>query len=102
VRLPAGKLRYDNPTSRAIVAALAGSPRPLADISREVGLPAQNVLANALVLSAALALRPVERTSTTVANLNQAIYLGLAHRTRFGSSPCLAAQPYEWMMACCL
>jgi hypothetical protein len=90
VQSPAGKLRYDSPTSRAIVAALAAGPRSLADIIKELGLAAQDVVANALVLCGALALRPVEGTSTTVANLNQTICrrLGTPDEIRFLALPC--------------
>jgi SAM-dependent methyltransferase len=89
-RSPAGRLRYDNPVSRAVVAVLAGGPRPLAEISTEVKVPAQNVLANALVLAAAVALRPVERNNSPVANLNKAIYrrLGALDEIRFLALPC--------------
>ena len=71
---PAGHLRYSNPTARNVVAALAGGPRPLAGISSEFDLAPRDVLANALVLSAAGALRPVEKSRIPVSKLNEAIY----------------------------
>ena len=74
MQTPAGQLRYDNAIARNIVAALAGGPRPLADICTELDLSPQDVLANALVLSAAGALRPVEQSRTAIQNLNEAIY----------------------------
>ena len=73
MQTPAGQLRYDNAVARNIVAALAGGPRLLVDICTELDLSPQDVLANALVLSAGGALRPVERSRTAVQNLNEAI-----------------------------
>ena len=94
---PAGRLRYDNAVSRAVVAMLARGPRPLAQICTEVNVPAKNVLANTLVLSTAIALRPVERNSSPVANLNQAIYrrLGAPDEIRFLALPCGTALPMQ-------
>jgi SAM-dependent methyltransferase len=92
---PAGRLRYDNPVARAIVAVLAGGPRPLGEISTEFALAPQDVLANALVLSAAGALHPVERCSTPVTNLNEAVYrlIGGPEEIRFLALPCGTALP---------
>ena len=100
LQTPAGHLRYDNPVARGIVAALAGGPRPLTDISTEFGVAAQDVLANALVLSAAYGLRPVERSRTPVRNLNEAIYrrLGGPEEIRFLALPCGTALPINDVM----
>jgi SAM-dependent methyltransferase len=94
---PAGHLRYGNAVARDIVAALAGGPRPLADIRTQLALAPQDALANALVLSAAGALRPVERSHTPVANLNEAIYrrLGGPEEIRFLALPCGTALPID-------
>ena len=92
---PAGHLRYDNPLAHDVVAALADGPRPLADISKEFDLAPRDVLANALVLSAAGALRPVERSRTPVSKLNEAIYRRLSgpEEIRFLALPCGTALP---------
>ena len=73
MQTPAGQLRYDNSIARNIVAALAGGPRVLADICTEFEFSPQDAVANALVLSAAGALRPVERSRSAVEDLNEAI-----------------------------
>ena len=73
MQTPAGRLRYDNSIARNIVAALAGGPRVLADICTEFEFSPQDAVANALVLSAAGALRPVERSRSAVEDLNEAI-----------------------------
>lgn len=73
MKTSAGQLRFDNSIARNIVAALASGPRVLADICAELELPLQDAVANALILSAAGALRPVERSSSAVGELNKAI-----------------------------
>ena len=92
---PAGRLRYDNAVARDIVAALAAGPRPLADISTEFTLASEDVLANALILSAADALRPVEESHIPTRKLNEAIYrrLGGPEEIRFLALPCGTALP---------
>jgi hypothetical protein len=94
---PAGHLRYDNSIARKVVAALAGGPRPLADISTEFSLPPRDVLANALVLSADGALRPVAQSRTPVSKLNEAIYRRLTgpEEIRFLALPCGTALPID-------
>lgn len=72
-RTPAGTLRFENQTARAIVAILADGPRRLSDIALAPGLDEQDVLANALTLCAAGVLAPVENASASVAKLNRAI-----------------------------
>ena len=85
MQTPAGQLRYDNSIARTIVAAVAGGPRVLADICTEFELPPQDVVANALVLSAAGALRPVERSWSAVGDLNEAID---RRNLRYRALPC--------------
>jgi len=91
----AGELRYDNTFARKIVAALASGPRPLADICAEFALAPQDVLANALVLSAAGSLRPVERSPIPIRSLNEAIRrrLGGPEEIRFLALPYGTALP---------
>ena len=69
---PAGKLDFDNPFARAIVAALVAGPRRLADIARD-GDDRARYLANAMVLCAARILRPVEARPVSVKALNRVI-----------------------------
>ena len=100
LQTPAGHLRYDNAVARDIVAALASGPRPLTDVCTEFGVAAQDVLANALVLSAACGLRPVEGSRTPVRNLNETIYrrLGGPEEIRFLALPCGTALPINDVM----
>jgi SAM-dependent methyltransferase len=97
MQTPAGQLRYDNAVARNIVAALAGGPRLLVDICTEFDLSPQDVLANALVLSAGGALRPVERSRTAVQNLNEAICrrLGGPEEIRNFALQCGTALPID-------
>jgi SAM-dependent methyltransferase len=69
---PAGRLDYDNPIARSIVAALAAGARSLADIAPGVAAP-RDLLANALALCAAGDVRPVETGRAPVAALNRAL-----------------------------
>ena len=85
MQTPAGQLRYDNGIARNIVAAVAGGPRVLADICTECELPPQDAVANALVLSAAGVLRPVERNWSAVGDLNGAIG---RRNLRYRALPC--------------
>ncbi len=74
VTTPAGEVKFDNPAARHIVSALAAGPRRLADIALTAGsIPSQDLLANALVLTAAGAVWPVEGGNVSVANINEAI-----------------------------
>ncbi len=73
VRTPAGSLRFDNETARAIVALLRAGPCPLTDLIQNSGLDEQDVLANTLALSAGRFLRPVEKTPIPVTNLNRTL-----------------------------
>jgi trans-aconitate methyltransferase len=69
---PAGHVRFDNPTARAIVAALADGPRRLADLPRPTGT-ARNRLAVAMALAAAGVIRPVSAASASVVTLNRVL-----------------------------
>jgi SAM-dependent methyltransferase len=95
VKTPAGRVRYDNAVARGIVTALAAGPCPLANVSTEFSLASEDVLANALMLSAANALRPVEGSRVPTRNLNEAIYrrLGGPEEIRFLALPCGTALP---------
>jgi hypothetical protein len=95
VKTPAGRVRYDNTVARDIVAALAAGPCSLVDVSMEFSLASEDVLANALILSAAGALCPVEGSRVSSQNLNEAIYrrLGGPDEIRFLALPCGTALP---------
>jgi hypothetical protein len=54
-------------------AALANGPMRLADIAAKAAIDEQNALANALVLCAADALRPVEGDCAAVTSINRTI-----------------------------
>jgi SAM-dependent methyltransferase len=92
---PAGQLRYDNAVARAIVGALADGPRQLTGIGSEFALAPEDVLANALVLSAAGTICPVERSHTSVEDLNKVIgrRLGGPDEIRFLALSCGTALP---------
>jgi SAM-dependent methyltransferase len=94
-KTPAGHLRYDNAVTRTIVRALSYAPRALTDICAEFALAPEDVLANALVLAAAGALRPVERSHIPVSKLNQAVgrRFGGPEEIRFLALPCGTALP---------
>jgi Predicted methyltransferase regulatory domain len=99
VKTPAGRVRFDNTVARDVVAALAVGPRPLADIST---FASEDVLANALILSAAGALRPVEGSRIATRNLNEAICrrLGGPEEIRFLALPCGTALPINDVLLC--
>jgi SAM-dependent methyltransferase len=94
-KTPAGHLRYDNAAARTIVAALAHGVRSLADICAESALGPDDILANALVLSATGAIRPVERHHLPVKKLNEAIgrRFGGPEEIPFLALPCGTALP---------
>ena len=71
---PAGRLSFDNPAARHIVKALAAGPRRLSDIA-DAAIPERDLLANALTLSAALTIWPVEGGAVDVDRINRAIQL---------------------------
>jgi SAM-dependent methyltransferase len=70
---PAGRVRFNNAASRALVASLATGPARLAEIAERSEIGARDLLANTLVLAASGAIRPVEATRQPVAALNRAI-----------------------------
>lgn len=70
---PAGRLSFDNAATRHIVAALGAGPRRLADIAAR-RITEWDLLGNALALSAAGALSPVEGGRASCDKLNRAIY----------------------------
>jgi hypothetical protein len=69
---PAGRVHFDNPVARAIVAALANGRRRLADLPAETGT-ARRVLDSAMALAAAGVIRPVGPGSAPVSALNRAL-----------------------------
>jgi SAM-dependent methyltransferase len=70
---PAGRIGYDSPAARAIVAALTTGPRVLAELT--AGFPdRQELLDGALVLCAGGDAMPVETVGTAVDNLNHALW----------------------------
>jgi SAM-dependent methyltransferase len=89
-RTAAGRLSFDNEAARAIVAALQNGPRRLVDIVDTTKLDSQDILANALTLSAAGIAAPVENSQASVSKLNQAIFNRLdgAEPIHLLGSPC--------------
>jgi hypothetical protein len=94
-KTPAGDLRYDNATARTIIAALAQGTRSLTDICAESTLGPEDIIANALVLAAAGAIRAVERHHLPVKKLNEAIgrRFGGPEEIPFLVLPCGTALP---------
>lgn len=72
LKTAAGKLRFDNVASRHIVAALNNGPRRLTEIADD-SIPDKDLLANALALSAAGVIWPVEADHASVTSINEAI-----------------------------
>ncbi len=70
---PAGPLAYDNPVSRAIVAALAAGPRTLAELGAGPG-KTHDRLAAMLMLCAAGDAMPVECERASVDKINRSLY----------------------------
>ncbi len=70
---PAGRLTFDNPAARHIVEGLAAGPRRLADLPKNAAVSESDLLANALALSAALTIWPVEPDHVPVDNINRAL-----------------------------
>ena len=71
VATPAGRLSFDNATARHIVRALAAGPQRLTGIAESIA--PGDLLANALVLSAAGVVWPVEKSRVSVDRINDAI-----------------------------
>lgn len=88
LKTPAGKLSFDNRASRRIVEALAAGPRRLAHLA-DGSIPAKDLIANALALSSADAIWPVESNPASVAALNQAIFsrVGSPREIRYVALP---------------
>lgn len=86
---PAGRLEYDNPAARAVVGALGGGGRCLADLPAGDIAP-RDLLANALALCAAGDVRPVETDRVPVVALNRALRrrLGGAEEIPAVALPC--------------
>ena len=86
---PAGRVRYDNPAARAIIASLMSGVRRLADIPSGFAA-ARDLIANMLVLCAAGDVRPTETTRTPVGPLNRALRrrLGKAEEVPAVALPC--------------
>jgi hypothetical protein len=92
---PAGRLEFDNAAARSIVRALASGPMRLAELATASDIDPQDALANALVLCAVDAIRPVEQGRTSVGNINQAVRrrLGTAEELPQLALPCGTALP---------
>ena len=86
---PTGFRPYTNPVARAIVEALAGGPRPLAEISTTPA-SAQDLATNILLLCAVLDAMPVEPGAAPVETLNRAVFRRLdgPEEIRWLTLPC--------------
>ncbi len=80
VSTPGGRLSFDNATARHIVGALAAGPKRLSGIAESIA--PGDLLANALALSAAGFVWPVENIEASVDRVNDAIRRALRHRRR--------------------
>jgi SAM-dependent methyltransferase len=91
---PAGSVKFDNRASRHIVKELAAGPRRLADLAA-AEISAQNLLANAVALTAASILWPVKPTDAPVEGINSAIRrrAGTPDEIRFQALPFGTAVP---------
>jgi SAM-dependent methyltransferase len=91
---PAGNVKFDNRAARHIVKELAAGPRPLGDLAASE-IPAQDILANAVALTAAGTLWPVETTAAPVEGINNAIRqrAGTPDEIRFHALPFGTAVP---------
>ena len=69
---PAGSVKFDNRAARLIARELEAGPRPLADLAVPE-TSAQDILANAVALTAASTLWPVEAANAPVEAINAAI-----------------------------
>src|SRR5207237_5584384 len=86
---PAGKVQYENPAARAIIASLMSGIRTLADIPSDFAAP-RDLIANMLALCAAGDVRPVETTRVGVGPLNRALHrrLGRSEEIPAIALPC--------------
>lgn len=69
---PAGRVSFDTPAARAVVAGLAAGARKLSDVVAD-GIGRSDLLANALALCAAGDVRPAQTGRVPVATLNRAL-----------------------------
>jgi SAM-dependent methyltransferase len=69
---PAGSVKFDNRAARHIVKELSAGPRRLSDVVTPA-ISAQDILANAVALTAATTLWPVEAADSPVESINRAI-----------------------------
>jgi SAM-dependent methyltransferase len=86
---PTGFRPYKNRTARAIVSALAGGPRPLANLT-PVPAPPRDLATNILLLCAIGDAMPVEPPRAEVEPLNRAIFrrIGGAEEVHWLALPC--------------
>ena len=91
---PAGSVKFDNRAARHIVKELAAGPRPLGELAVPE-ISAQDLLANAVALTAASTLWPVEAEGVPVEGINSAIRrrAGTPDEIRFLASPFGTAIP---------
>jgi len=87
--IPGGQITYDDPVTRAIVAALAAGARSLADIVAEAD-KAQDPLNAMLMLCAGGDAMPAEGARAVVDSINQALFhrLGGPEEIRWLALPC--------------
>ena len=87
--IPGGQIVYDDPVTRAIIAALAAGPRSLADIVADAD-QAQERLDAVLMLCAAGDAMPVEGACAVVASINKTVFqrLGGPEEIRWLALPC--------------
>jgi SAM-dependent methyltransferase len=85
---PAGSVKFDNRAARHIVKELAAGPRRLGELA-VAEIPAQDLLANAVALTAAGTLWPVEAVTAPAEGINSAIRLraGTPDEIRFRVLP---------------
>lgn len=69
----AGRVAFDKPAARSIVAALASGPKPLGDIVQECGLTAADAMASALLLCASGQMHPAESSPAAVQAFNKVV-----------------------------
>jgi SAM-dependent methyltransferase len=95
-RTPAGRLDFDSPVARAIVAALAAGPRCLSQIAT-ADTSAQDLIASMIALCCGGAVRPVESGDVSVAALDRAILNRLGGNEEIGAFalPCGTAVRVE-------
>jgi SAM-dependent methyltransferase len=70
---PAGRISFDNATSRDIVAALASAPATLGEIAQQRGIADADAVASALALCAAGQMQPAEPVPAPVTSFNTAV-----------------------------